>query len=226
MTVNQALATDQYPFCQVQLLPFPVADVQKATCSVKVLSKVYQYTQTGWPASVSKDLQAYKSKQDEIGLEDGCLMWEIRAIIHAKLQSAVLQSLHLGHPGITRMKAITHSYFWWTGLDQDIEKLANSCESCQAVKSSPAVAPLHPWAWPDAPWEYLHVDFACPFLGKMFLIVVDAHSKWRKSSQCPEPFHKVPLMFYIHFCLTMACLNKSCQIMVSSLPLMNSLSCS
>ena len=163
---------------QIQLLPVTVAEVQKATRSDKVLSKVYRYTQTGWPGSVSKDLQPYKSKQDEIGLEGGCLMWGIRVIIPAKLQSAVLQSLHLGHPGITRMKAIARSYFWWTGLDQDIEKLANSCESCQAVKSSPAVAPLHPWAWPDAPWKRLHVDFAGPFLGKMFFIVVDAHSKW------------------------------------------------
>ena len=152
--------------------------MQKATRSDRVLSKVYRYAQNGWPGSVSEDLQPFKSKQDEIGLEGGCLMWGIRVIIPAKLQSAVLQSLHMGHPGITRMKATARSYFWWNGLDLDIEKLANSCESCQAVKSSPAVAPLHPWAWPDAPWKRIHVDFAGPFLGKMFFIVVDAHSKW------------------------------------------------
>ena len=86
----------------------------------------------------------------------------------------------MGHPGITRMKAIARSYFWWNGLDKDIEKLANLCESCQAMKSSPAVAPLHSWVWPDAPWKRLHVDFAGPFLGRTFLIVVDAHSKWPK----------------------------------------------
>ena len=28
------------------------------------------------------------------------------------------------------------------------------------------------------PWQHIHVDFAGQFLGKMFLIVVDAHSKW------------------------------------------------
>ena len=82
----------------------------------------------------------------------------------------------MGHLGITRMKAIIHSYFWWNGLDQDIEKFA--CESCQAVKSSLAVAPLRPWVWPDAPWKRLHVNFAGPFLGRTFLTVVDAHSKW------------------------------------------------
>ena len=28
------------------------------------------------------------------------------------------------------------------------------------------------------PWQRVHVDFAGPFQGKMFLLVVDAHSKW------------------------------------------------
>ena len=76
------------------------------------------------------------------------------------------------------MKAVARSYFWWIGLDKDIESLGRSCDSCQAVKSNPATAPLHPWVWPDTPWARIHVDFAGPFLGKMFLVVVDAHSKW------------------------------------------------
>ena len=42
----------------------------------------------------------------------------------------------------------------------------------------PPIAPLHPWIWPDAPWKRVHVDFAGQFLGKMFFIAVDAHSKW------------------------------------------------
>ena len=46
----------------------------------------------------------------------------------------ILQSLHNGYPGITRIKAIAHSYFWWNGLDRNIEELANYCDSCQAVK--------------------------------------------------------------------------------------------
>ena len=37
---------------------------------------------------------------------------------------------------------------------------------------------LHPWAWPDSPWKWIHVDFAGPFMGLMFMVVVDAHSKW------------------------------------------------
>ena len=32
--------------------------------------------------------------------------------------------------------------------------------------------------WPNKHWVRLHLDYAGPFLGKMFLIVIDAHSKW------------------------------------------------
>ncbi len=67
---------------------------------------------------------------------------------------------------------------WWTGITKDIEVTAKSCQECATVKQSPATAPMHPWAWPHRPWERLHVDFAGPFMGKSFLIVVDAHSKW------------------------------------------------
>ena len=37
---------------------------------------------------------------------------------------------------------------------------------------------MHPWEWPEHPWERIHIDFAGPFMGKMFLLVVDAHSRW------------------------------------------------
>ena len=46
------------------------------------------------------------------------------------------------------------------------------------MKQSLAKAPLHPWTWPNRPWQRLHVDFAGPFLNQSFLIVVDVHSKW------------------------------------------------
>ena len=73
---------------------------------------------------------------------------------------------------------MARSHVWWAGLDKEIEELVRACQSCQAVKDAPPVAPLHPWLWPSKPWERVHADFAVPFKGKMFLLVTDAHSKW------------------------------------------------
>ena len=48
----------------------------------------------------------------------------------------------------------------------------------QHNQSTPLAAPLNPWSWPTHPWAQLHLGFAGPFLGRMFLILRDAHSKW------------------------------------------------
>ena len=41
---------------------------------------------------------------------------------------------------------------------------------------------MQSWEWPTPPWSRLHIDYAGPFQGKMFLVVVDAHSKWMEVS--------------------------------------------
>ena len=76
------------------------------------------------------------------------------------------------------MKSVARSYIWWPDLDEALEEVVKSCTSCQAVKHSPAVAPVQPWTCPNQPWKRIHLDFAGPFHGLMFLVAVDAHSKW------------------------------------------------
>ena len=89
-------------------------------------------------------------------------------MIPQKLRARLVEELHRDHPGMVKMKAVARSYLWWPGVDKDLEECAKSCLSCQAVKSAPAVAPLHPWVWPAKPWQRIHIDFAGPFMGKTF----------------------------------------------------------
>ena len=76
------------------------------------------------------------------------------------------------------MKQLARKYFWWPGLDKQIEETVKLCPACQESAKSPASAPTASWSWPGGPWKRLHVDFAGPYLGKMFLVVVDAYSKF------------------------------------------------
>ncbi|XP_056135399.1 uncharacterized protein K02A2.6-like, partial [Lampris incognitus] len=103
---------------------------------------------------------------------------KIDTVVPPKLRPRVLNKLHTAHPGVVRMKSLAQSYVWWPGIDSQIELQANSCHSCQRSQREPSLAPLHPWMWPSSPWERIHVDFAGPFEGHMYLVVVDAHSKW------------------------------------------------
>ncbi|CAB4008107.1 Retrovirus-related Pol poly from transposon, partial [Paramuricea clavata] len=116
-------------------------------------------------------------RKDELTVHCGVLMLGHRAVIPAKLRNQVLTELHEGHLGIVKMKSLARSYIWWPKIDKDIEHLAKSCPGCQLQQNEAGKVPLHPWEWPTTPWQRIHLDFAGPFLGRMFLIIVDAHSK-------------------------------------------------
>lgn len=94
-------------------------------------------------------------------------------MIPEKLRKQVLQTLYMGHPGIVRMKALAKSYVWWPGIDKDIEEWVATCQPCQEFRPAPPRAPTQEWETPKSPWSRIHIDFAGPTQGKMFLIVVD-----------------------------------------------------
>ena len=76
------------------------------------------------------------------------------------------------------MKALARTVIWWPKLDMDIEEMVKGCNECQLTRSMPPAAPLNPLPWPTKPWSRIHVDFAGPFMNHMFLIIIDAGSKW------------------------------------------------
>ena len=178
---QEAAAIEPTLFNISQLESLPVTSTQLRTCICQdcTLSKVLRCTKEGWPERCNDiTLKPYWHRRHEITVEQECVLWGIRAVIPEKLRGKLLEELHRDHPGMSRMKAVARSYMWWPGLDGDIERLARSCLACQSVRYTPTVAPLHPWVWPTRPWERVHLDFAGPFQGSMFLVAVDAHSKW------------------------------------------------
>lgn len=155
------------------------ASIKTWTDNDPLLSQVKKYVTKGWPQDeLPPDFKPYKSRKSELSLLDGCLMWGARVIVPPRGRTLVLEELHETHPGISKMKALARSYVWWPGMDGAIEKVVKCCSSCQTNRPSPPVAQLHPWEWPSEPWSRLHIDFAGPFMGHMYLILVDSHSKW------------------------------------------------
>lgn len=158
--------------------PVDAQKVRKWTRREPVLAQVMRYVQDGWPRSIGEELKCYAAHRDELSLQDGLLLWGNRVVIPAKGHRQVLDILHESHPGISRMKALARSVVWWPGIDQDIEGRVKGCRNCQESAAAKAPAPLCPWEFPSRPWSRLHVDYVGPFLGKFFLIIVDAYSKW------------------------------------------------
>ena len=124
------------------------------------------------------DLAPFYSRRNELTVLQGCLLWGNRIIVPPKYQKMILEELHISHLGIVKMKSLARSYVWWPKLNEQIEEQAKQCLNCQMISSNPSLALLQPWIWPNKAWQRLHVDFAGPFKGHMFIVIIDAYSKW------------------------------------------------
>lgn len=111
-------------------------------------------------------------------MERECILWGYRVIIPKNIQDDVMAELHASHLGITRMKEIARSYFWWPGIDGDIESITKNCLICLQNHKNPEKTKLSVWPQPPTVWHRLHADFLGPLYSKMFLVVIDAYSKW------------------------------------------------
>ena len=96
----------------------------------------------------------------------------------SKLLCRVVDELHKGHPDFAKMKPLAWQYVWWPGLDGDLNERVKQCTLCQVCHKNLPAAPLHPWEWPEQPWRRVHADYTGPFLGHIFLILINEHSKW------------------------------------------------
>lgn len=122
--------------------PVTAQHIQTWTRRDPVLLRVLLFVERGWPHNCDTSLSAHSAKKNELSVYQGCVMWGARIVVPLHGRNAVLQQLHKGHPGMTRMKSLAHMYVWWPGLDKDIEKSVRQCCHCQEQQLLPPVAPL------------------------------------------------------------------------------------
>ena len=158
--------------------PIDATQIRNWTNKDPLLAKVRTMILQGWICTSDKELQPYQLRKHELSVHDGCVLIGSRVVIPDAARTRMLDQLHQGHPGITRMKGLARSFVWWPGMDHQLEQKVKACPNCQQHQNTPATAPLHPWEWPKRPWARVHIDYAGPISGKMLLITVDAHSKW------------------------------------------------
>ena len=180
------------------------SNIRRWTDTNPILSRVRQFILQGWPnTQLDDEYQPFCKRKAELSVLDGCVLWGSRVVVPPPGRQSVLEELHDTHLGASKMKSLARAYIWWPKMDNDIENLAKSCPTCQQTSAHPSKAPLHPWEWPSQPWSRLHLDFAGPFLGHMYLVLVDAHSKWldvqmMQSTTSESTIRKLQDIFAIH----------------------------
>ena len=162
----------------LQASPTTASQIKTWTDRDPVLSKLRKMLLQGWQSTNDQALKPFQSLKNELSVQDDCILCGSRVLIPPQGRQKVIDELHSGHPGISRMKSLARSYVWWPRMDADLESKVKNCHQCQQNQKSAPAVPMRSWEWPSQPWSRILIDYAGPLQGKMFLVVVDAYSKW------------------------------------------------
>lgn len=99
------------------------------------------------------------------------------AVIPEPGREILLNLLHNGTSWNSQDEKPGKLYLWWPGTDEVIEIKVRGCEYCPAQSAMPAVAPLHPWEWPDQHCSIIHADYAIPCIRSRFLTHIASGSR-------------------------------------------------
>ena len=186
-----------------------------------VLSKVLKFVLEGWPSRLTKyqeDIRPYFERRTELSTEQGCVLWGSRIIVPEKLREEVLEFLHLAHQGVVAVKALARSYVWWPRINDNIEKMTKKCGAWQDSQNLPSKSKPHPWKPATKPWERIHVDVCGPVHGVMWLVIVDAYTKWievinmKSSTTSSSTIRELRKLFAIHGSPVILCSDNAQQL--------------
>ncbi|XP_058448956.1 uncharacterized protein K02A2.6-like [Malaya genurostris] len=159
----------------IQTLPLTVDELGAATLSDDSVNELVRALRSG--KRVDGKFR-FGVDQEQFSLQKDCLLRGSRVYVPPSLRMKVLRELHSTHFGISRIKSLARSYCWWVNINRDIENLVKDCPTCQATKANPPKVSFHCWDTPSEPFQRVHADYAGPFLGFYYLILIDAFSKW------------------------------------------------
>lgn len=167
-------------FFEEGLISFNHKTLEKESLKDNDIRNAIKYVLENWPNNdheFSNELKSIYNKRFDLTVEKGCLFWGFRAIIPKCMRDLVLKELHETHLGIIKIKLFARSYVWWANMNNDIENMVKSCKICLIERKKPQQTPLTTWPYPNKAWGRIHCDFA-ELHGKMYLVIVDAHTKW------------------------------------------------
>ena len=125
--------------------PEKIERMKFATASDPQLSRVLNYTVSGWPRyakDVPEEIRQYHALRGELSVVDGKIIYHNRLVIPSSLWSEVLERIHDGHQGVTRCRERANMSVWWPGISRDIQSKVSGCEFCQDNLPSQRKEPL------------------------------------------------------------------------------------
>ena len=131
------------------------------------------------------DVAQYNKYRDALSVLEGVPVYGRRVIIPRGLRKKVLQCLHSGHQGTSKMNERALQAVFWPGITTDIERTCQECDRCDINAPSQAPLPPLPLASPDYLFQMLVAD-NCDIKGKSWLVVAVRFTGWVSAFYYPR----------------------------------------
>ena len=171
-------AKDYIGMVSVDAVPHAMSwdEIQVASDSCPEVQTIKEAITTGKWDTCSVSVKAVK---DELSVCDEVILRGSRILIPSSLRGKVLELAHEGHQGIVKCKQRLRSKVWWPRLDQDVEGICKSCESCQLLAGPEPPVSITPTKMPDGPWQFCSCDLLGPLPdGRSVIVVIDYYSRF------------------------------------------------
>ena len=141
---------------------------------------------------------------DKLSIRWGLLFVDDQIVVPIDFRRKLLDIIHFGHSGITKMNAEA-KVFWWPGMKQDIENKVNDCTACLASdKNLNYQLPKKHYGKLEKltePGQEIQIDFTGKLHNKsingdaQILIAIDRFSKWPTVKICKSAETKEVINF-------------------------------
>lgn len=181
----------EYTVCGImKSYPLDLREVAANTVEDATLQALITAVQSNWVSPSSKALLPYYHIRDQISLKvqnNGTLVvMSNRVVIPQGLRRRLLESVHEGHLGMNKMKAMLRSYAYWPGMTRDIEEFVRKCIPCVTFQQRGDAAPLIPVAEMETePWSRVALDLTGPsniLDGHVLLTLIDLYSRYPEAT--------------------------------------------
>lgn len=143
-----------------------------------ILQQIKDYCSSGWPDkfSIDRAFQPYVPFMGELTVQNGLLLLGCRLVVPKVLRGDILNKLHEGHLGITKCRERAKQSVWWPGLNKELTKLIENCDTCARERVNTKETMLST-AFPPRPWSMVGADLF-QFDKSHYLVVVDYFSRY------------------------------------------------
>ena len=171
-----------------------IAETRKDELLQKIIKAVERKDSSSLPPE-------YYYIRNQLSTRFGLLLKDDRVVIPKSLQFTVLQLLHTGHIGYSKMLAEARC-FWWREMEYEIEEKAKRCKPCIAagknLKTQLPLTEKNKLEELTKPGEELQLDFSgnLPEYGNIYLLVsIDRFSKWPMAKICQNTGAETAIKF-------------------------------